>query len=84
MHGFFVYNNYGDNVKEVNKYQWTYFVRLFGDAMFYPFFALYLSSINIVNEQIGIIMMIFPLVAIIINPMWSHFFKKILIQIGYS
>lgn len=72
-----MYNNYGDNVKELNKYQITYFIRFIGDALFYPFFALYLSSIGVENKEIGIIMMILPMVAIFVNPMWSHFSKNV-------
>ncbi len=72
-----MYNNYGDNVKELNKYQMTYFIRFIGDSMFYPFFALYLSSIGVENKELGVIMMILPLIAIFVNPMWSHFSKNV-------
>lgn len=73
----FWYNGYGDKVKEVRKYQLTYFVRFIGDALFYPFFALYLSSMNVPNNQIGLILMILPLVAIFVNPIWSGIARNI-------
>lgn len=64
-------------MKEVRKYQLTYFIRFIGDALFYPFFALYLSSMGILNDQIGLILMILPLVAIFVNPIWSSLSRNI-------
>lgn len=73
----FCYNGCGDKVKEVRKYQLTYFVRFIGDALFYPFFALYLKSMSVPNTQIGLILMILPLVALFVNPIWSSLSRNI-------
>lgn len=64
-------------MKEVRKYQLTYFVRFIGDALFYPFFALYLKSMSVPNNQIGLILMILPLVALFVNPIWSSLSRNI-------
>lgn len=64
-------------MKEVRKYQLTYFVRFIGDALFYPFFALYLNSMGISNDQVGWILMILPLVALFVNPIWSSLSRNI-------
>ena len=64
-------------MKEVRKYQLTYFVRFIGDALFYPFFALYLNSMGISNDQVGWILMILPLVALFANPIWSSLSRNI-------
>lgn len=63
--------------KETFKYQLTTFIRYMGDAFIYPFLALYLRSIGLENSDVGKIMMIMPLVAIFINPIWSKFSKNI-------
>lgn len=64
-------------MKEVSKYQLTYFVRFIGDALFYPFFALYLNSMGISNDQVGWILMILPLVALFANPIWSSLSRNV-------
>jgi len=64
-------------MKETFKYQLTTFIRYMGDAFIYPFLALYLRSIGLANSDVGKIMMIMPLVAIFINPIWSKFSKNI-------
>ena len=64
-------------MKEFNKYQITYFVRFLGDAFFYPFFALYLSYLGATNVEMGIILMILPLVALFVNPLWSMFSRNV-------
>jgi len=62
---------------ETIKYQLAIFIRYAGDAFIYPFLALYFSHIGLDNSQIGLIMMILPLVAIFINPIWSTLSKNI-------
>lgn len=62
---------------ETIKYQLTVFIRYTGDAFIYPFLALYLNHIGLDNFKIGLIMMILPLVAIFINPIWSGLSKNI-------
>ena len=64
-------------MRETFKYQLTTFIRYMGDAFIYPFLALYLRSIGLANSDVGKIMMIMPLVAIFINPVWSKFSKNI-------
>ncbi|MGI6787057.1 MAG: MFS transporter [Acholeplasmataceae bacterium] len=62
---------------ETFKYQLSSFIRYTGDAFIYPFLALYLRSIGLENSHVGMIMMILPLVAIFVNPIWSKFSKNI-------
>lgn len=62
---------------ETIKYQLTTFIRYVGDAFIYPFLALYLRSLGLENSKVGIIMMILPLVAIFVNPIWSKLSKNI-------
>lgn len=62
---------------ETLKYKIAQLVRYLGDAFFYPFFALYLSSIGYIESDIGLILMIIPLVGMLINPLWSLFAKNI-------
>lgn len=63
--------------KEATKYKISTFIRYVGDAFIYPFLALYLKSIGLENKDVGLIMMILPLVAIFINPIWSTLSKNI-------
>ncbi|MDD4468542.1 MAG: MFS transporter [Acholeplasmataceae bacterium] len=62
---------------ETRKYKLAHIIRYIGDAFFYPFFALYLSTIGKTKTEIGLILMILPLVGIFINPLWSLFSKNI-------
>ncbi len=59
------------------KYQLTTFIRYVGDAFIYPFLTLYLSFIGLENKDVGLIMMILPMVAIFINPIWSKFSRNV-------
>ena len=70
------YNIKGDNL-ETFKYQLTNFIRYAGDAFFYPFLIYYLHYVGLDNSQAGLILMIMPLVAIFINPIWSLFSKNV-------
>ncbi|MGI6781627.1 MAG: MFS transporter [Acholeplasmataceae bacterium] len=63
--------------KETAKYQLTSFIRFMGDAFIYPFLAYYLRSIGLQNSDVGKIMMILPMVAIFVNPIWSKLSKNI-------
>lgn len=62
---------------ETFKYKIAQLIRYLGDSFFYPFFALYLSSLGNKESQIGLILMIMPLVGVVINPMWSLFAKNV-------
>lgn len=64
-------------MKEYRKYQITYFFRFVGDAFFYPFFALYLKYLNVPNKDLGIILMILPLTALFVNPLWSMLSRNV-------
>lgn len=58
---------------ETNKYKILSFVRYLGDGFFYPFFALYLHSVDLLESKIGFILSLAPLIGIIMNPIYSHF-----------
>ena len=59
-------------MKELTKYKINASIRYFGDALFYPFFALYLINSGLTESKIGFILSITPIVAIIANPIYSH------------
>jgi len=59
-------------MKELTKYKLNATIRYFGDAFFYPFFALYLINSGLTEAKIGFILSITPIVAIIVNPIYSH------------
>jgi MFS family permease len=65
----------GRNMSEAGKFKWFYFIRYFGDALFYPFMTLYFVSKGINEEQIGIILAITPIVTIFSNPIWNYLVK---------
>lgn len=58
------------------KQKSIFFIRYFGDALFYPFFYLYLINFGYKDSTIGWILMIFPLTAIFINPIWGLLSKN--------
>ena len=59
-------------VKENSKYKVLTALRYLGDGFFYPFFALYLVTRGITEAGIGFILGISPLLAIIMNPIYSR------------
>lgn len=63
--------------KETVKYQSANLIRYTADAFFYPFYALFLASIGKTESQIGIVLMIIPLISIFINPLWNLFAKNV-------
>lgn len=63
--------------KETAKYQVSNLIRYTADAFFYPFYSLFLLSIGKTEREIGIVLMIIPLIAIFINPLWSLFAKNV-------
>ncbi|HHV33505.1 MAG TPA: MFS transporter [Acholeplasma sp.] len=63
--------------KETAKYQIANLIRYIGDAFFYPFYALFLSSIGKTESEIGIVLMILPLISLFSNPIWSLFAKNV-------
>lgn len=64
-------------MNETLKYKLLTTIRYFGDAFFYPFFALYLKSINLIESEIGFILSISPIISIICNPFYSYLCKDI-------
>ncbi|NLN50885.1 MAG: MFS transporter [Acholeplasmataceae bacterium] len=62
---------------EDNKYKLTFLIRYTADAFFYPFFSLYLYSIGKTAKDIGLILMILPLISVFVNPIWSYFARTV-------
>lgn len=58
--------------KENFKYKTLTAIRYLGDGFFYPFFALYLVTRGLAEARIGFILSISPLLAIIMNPIYSR------------
>ena len=58
-------------LKENVKYRVLTTIRYLGDGFFYPFFALFLVSRGLTESRIGFILSISPLLAIIMNPIYS-------------
>lgn len=52
-----------------------YFIRYFGDSLFYSFFQLYLFSKGLSEGRIGVILAITPITAILANPFWNYMSK---------
>src|SRR5690554_3301859 len=63
--------------KETAKYQIANLIRYIGDAFFYPFYALFLNYIGKTESEIGIVLMIIPLLSIFISPLWNLFAKNV-------
>lgn len=59
-------------MKELTKYKINTTIRYFGDALFYPFFALYLINSGLTESKIGFVLSITPIIAIIANPIYSY------------
>jgi len=64
-------------MREITKYKLNAAIRYFGDAFFYPFFALYLINSGLTESKIGFILFITPIIAIIANPIYSHLCQDI-------
>lgn len=62
--------------KLTQRFQLFYFIRFFGDALFYPFFSLYLVSIGIEGEILGVVLGLIPLMTVIGNPVWGIITKN--------
>lgn len=63
-------------MSELFKYKLLSFVRYLGDALFYPFFALYLMTTGKTPSEIGFILSITPILSILVNPVYANIFKK--------
>ena len=53
------------------------FCRYMGDCFFYAYLFLFLKSRGLLENQIGLITCVTPLVAIIVNPLWNHLAKNV-------
>lgn len=62
-------------MKEQTKYKILTAIRYFGDACFYPFFSLYLKKQGLIEDEIGFILSISPIIGIITNPIYSFICK---------
>lgn len=62
---------------EERKYKIVNLIRYLGDGFFYPFIALYFSSLNKTESEIGLLLMIIPLLGAFVNPLWSKFSKNV-------
>lgn len=51
-------------------------IRYFAESLFFPFISLYFQSIGYNTSQIGILIALIPISAIIMNPIYSHFCKS--------
>jgi len=63
-------------MNEVLKYKLISFFRYLGDALFYPFFALFLQSRNLVESKIGFLISLAPFIGIILNPIYTKIAKN--------
>lgn len=63
-------------MQEINKYRLIFFLKALGDSFLVSFYALYLLSIGISGARLGLALAIFPLVAILFNPVWAYVAKN--------
>lgn len=59
------------------KYKILTFFRYFGDAFFYPFFALHLQALGFTKTNIGFILALIPIISAIVHPFYGYFTKNI-------
>lgn len=62
-------------MSETVKFKLFYFIRYFGDALFYPFMAIYFVSKGISESELGILLAITPIMTILVNPLWNFLVK---------
>lgn len=62
-------------MSETIKFKLFYFIRYFGDALFYPFMAIYFVSKGISESELGILLAITPIMTILVNPLWNFIVK---------
>lgn len=62
--------------KDYYYLKFIFFIRYFGDAMFYSFTALYLANVGFKEGMIGTITSITTITTLIVNPIWSFFAKN--------
>ena len=64
-------------ISESFKFKLFYFVRYFGDALFYPFMSLYFISKGVTESELGLILAITPIATILVNPFWNFLAKDL-------
>ena len=63
--------------KEFTILKLLYFIRYFGDALFYSFFQIFLGYKGLSEGNIGMVASITPITGIICNPFWNHLSKDV-------
>lgn len=63
-------------MSEILKYRLIFFLKAIGDSFLVSFYALYLLSIGISGARLGLALAVFPLVAILFNPLWAYVAKN--------
>lgn len=64
-------------MNETLKYKILTALRYLGDSFYYPFIALYLSSRGLIEDKVGLILAISPIIGIVCNPIYSKICKNI-------
>lgn len=64
-------------MNETFKYKLLTALRYLGDSFYYPFIALYLSSRGLIEDKVGLILAISPIIGIICNPIYSKICKNV-------
>lgn len=63
---------------ETNKYRLAYLIKYTATAFFYPFFALFLSTVSGKSiREISTILMLLPLTSVLVNPIWNYLAKNV-------
>lgn len=62
-------------MSEATKFKLFYFIRYFGDALFYPFMSIYFISKGVTETELGILLAITPITTILVNPLWNFLVK---------
>ncbi|MDP2426496.1 MAG: MFS transporter [Candidatus Izemoplasmatales bacterium] len=62
-------------MSETVKFKLFYFIRFFGDALFYPFMSIYFVSKGLSESELGVILAITPITTILVNPLWNFLVK---------
>lgn len=67
-------------ISEKWKFNIYYFVRFFGDAFFYPFMMIYFVSKGVADGDLGVILALRMITAMLVNPFWNFLIKDIRIS----
>ena len=64
-------------MKETLKYKFLTLFRYLGDSLYYPFISLYLKSCGLIEDNIGLLLSLSPLIGILTNPIYTKICKNI-------